>query len=99
SNGRRKVSVGLRRWWLRVDFDEDVKQLPQAHLRVLIYATVLSIGYADHMLGYQFGFSIFYLLPIIIATRNLGKNTGFFVSVLCAGLWSLMDAYHGVHRD
>ncbi len=85
-----------RRWWLRVDFDDDVKRLPKGHLRVLIYAIVLTIGYADHTLGYQFGFSIFYLLPIIIATRNLGKNTGLFISVMCAALWAGMDYVHGV---
>lgn len=85
-----------RKWWLRVDFDEDVKRLPKSKLRILIYAIVLSIGYADHVLGYQFGFSIFYLLPIIIATRNLGRNTGLFISVLCACLWAGMDYLHGV---
>jgi diguanylate cyclase (GGDEF)-like protein len=88
--------LALRRWWLRVDLDEDVKRLPKGHLRVLIYALVLAIGYADHVLGYQFGFSIFFLLPIIIATRNLGRNTGFFISVLCAVVWALMDIMHGV---
>jgi diguanylate cyclase (GGDEF)-like protein len=86
----------LKRWWLKVDFDDDVKRLPKGHLRVLVYSLVLAIGYADHVLGYQFGFSIFYLLPIIIATRNLGKNTGLFISVMCAALWAYMDSIHGV---
>ena len=86
----------MKRWWLRVDFDDDVKRLSKGHLRVLVYAIVCAIGYADHTLGYQFGFSIFYLLPIIIATRNLGKNTGLFISVMCAGLWALTDIMHGV---
>ncbi len=81
---------------MKVDFDDDVKRLPKGHLRVLIYAIVLSIAYADNLLGAQFGFSIFFLLPIIIATRNLGKNTGFFISVLCAALWALTDWMHGV---
>lgn len=89
--------MGYRGWFLRVDFDEDVKRLPKGHMRVLVYSTVCAIGYADHLLGYQFGFSIFYLLPIIIATRNLGKQTGLFVSILCAGLWALGDVMHGVN--
>lgn len=88
--------MAVRRWWLRVDFDEDVKRLPRGHLRLLIIATVMSIGYADHRLGYQFGFSIFFLLPIIIATRNLGKGHGLFMSVLCAAFWAGMDVVHGV---
>lgn len=88
--------MSLKRWWLRVDFDDDVKRLPKGHLRVLIYAVILAIAYADHVLGYQFGFSIFYLLPIIIATRNLGKNTGLFTSVLCAAIWGFMDDVHGM---
>ncbi len=83
-------------WWLRVDFDDDVRRLSKSYLRLLIYGLVLSIGYADHVLGYQFGFSIFYLLPIIMATRNLGKKTGLFVSVIGACLWAGMDYIHGV---
>lgn len=86
----------MKRWWLRVDFDDDVKRLSKAYLHVLTYSIVLCIGYADHVLGYQFGFSIFYLLPIIIATRNLGRNTGLFISVMCAGVWAYMDGMHGV---
>ena len=85
-----------RGWWLKVDFDEDVKRLSKAHLRLLVYSLVLAIGYADHILGYQFGFSLFYLLPIIIATRNLGRNHGLFISVMCAVLWALMDTMHNV---
>ncbi len=85
-----------RQKWLSVDFGDEVKRLPRGHIRLLIYAIVLSIGYADHSIGTQFGFSIFYLLPIILATRNLGKNTGLFISVLCACLWAGMDYLHGV---
>ena len=87
----------MSKWWLRVDFDEEVRQLPKGHLRALIYSTVLAVGYADHVLGAEFGFSIFYLLPVIIATRNLGRNTGFFISGLCALLAFGMDYLHGVH--
>ena len=87
----------MSRWWLRIDFDEDVKRLPKEHLRLLIYGVVLAIGYADHVLGAEFGFSIFYLLPIILATRNLGKNTGLLVSFLCSMLGAVMDYFHGVN--
>lgn len=84
-------------WWLRVDFDNDLRRLPAGHLRLLVYSTVGMIAYADHVLGYEFGFSIFYLLPIIIATRNLGRNTGLLISVICAALWSAMDNWHGAN--
>ena len=86
----------MKRWWLRVEFDEELKQTHRPHLRLLIIATVLCIAYADHTLGAEFGFSIFYLLPVMLATRNLGRNNGFFISVLCAFLGATMDYVHGV---
>lgn len=86
----------MAKWWMRVDFDEEVKRLPVGHQRLLIYGIIMAVAYADHVLGYEFGFSIFYLLPIIIATRNLGRNTGLLTSVICVSLWAMMDKYHGV---
>ena len=86
----------MSKWWMRVDFEEEVKRLPVGHQRLLVYGIVMAVAYADHALGYEFGFSIFYLLPIIIATRNLGRNTGFFISAVCVALWAAMDKYHGV---
>ena len=86
----------MSQWWLRVDFDEEVKRLPRGHMRVLIYATVMAIAYADHQLGYEYGFSYFYLLPVILATRNLGKVNGFIISAMAAALWAMMDKLHGI---
>ncbi len=85
----------MTQWWLRVDFDEEVKHLSKGYIRVLIYSTVLGVAYADHSLGYEYGFSYFYLLPVILASRNLGKMTGFFISAMCAVLWVRMDMMHG----
>ena len=87
----------MKRWWLSVSFDDQVNRLPRGHMRVLIYATVMLIAYADHQLGYEYGFSYFYLLPVILATRNLGKFNGFLISAMAAALWAMMDKFHGLH--
>ena len=86
----------MRQWWLSVSFGDEVKRLPRGHIRVLIYATVMAIAYADHKLGYEYGFSYFYLLPVILATRNLGKLNGFLISAMAAALWAMMDKFHGI---
>jgi diguanylate cyclase (GGDEF)-like protein len=86
----------MTQWWLKVGFEDEVKRMPVGHIRVLIYATVMAIAYADHQLGYEYGFSYFYLLPVILATRNLGKLNGFLISAMAAGLWAMMDKLHGI---
>ena len=86
----------MGRWWLQIGFNEQIARLPKGHMRVVIYATVLCVAYGDHVLGPEFGFSIFYLLPIILTTRNLGKSTGLVISVICTALGAGMDHFHGV---
>lgn len=72
-----------------------MKCLPRVPVELLIYSVVFLIGFADYLIGHSFGFSNFYLLPIIVTVRNLGKNRGLFISVLCAALWAGMDYFYG----
>jgi diguanylate cyclase (GGDEF)-like protein len=86
----------MSRWRLQIGFDEEIRRLPKWQINALMVATVLSVAYADHGLGPELGFSIFYLLPIIVATRNMGKRTGFMLALVCTVLGVLMDHVHGV---
>ena len=92
----RKIRRRVKEWWLSVALSDEVQRIPRGYAHVLICATVMLVAYADHHLGYEYGFSYFYLLPVILATRNFGKMNGFLVSVIAVGLWALMDSYHGL---
>jgi len=50
------------------------------------------IGLLDYWTGYEWGFSIFYLIPVLLATRLAGQGVGLFVSVASAGTWMLADS-------
>ena len=84
-----------KHWWLKTEFDESLKKKPRGTLRIMLYATVLCIGYADHRLGYQFGFSLFYLVPVILAARNMGTATALLISLLAVDTWFFTDSLAG----
>lgn len=60
-------------------------------------ALMLFIGYLDLITGYELSFSIFYVLPISLATWRVGSKTGHFLSVLSALTWLVVDISSG-HR-
>jgi diguanylate cyclase (GGDEF)-like protein len=74
---------------------------PKRKLSVLVaaaaVASVPALGLADWLTGPEWGFSIFYLIPIAAATWYAGRRAGLFVSVLSAVAWFLADLYSG-HR-
>ena len=51
------------------------------------------IGWLDYITGYEFGFFIFYFLPVAIASWYRGRRTGLAISILCAICWYLSDLY------
>lgn len=77
-----------KRWWLRTDFDERVKKKYTSDtLRILMYSLALLVAYVDYRMGFEFGFSLFYLLPIVLATKNLGTEAGFLTALFSTALW------------
>jgi diguanylate cyclase (GGDEF)-like protein len=49
------------------------------------------IGVIDYLTGYHLGFSLFYLVPISLATWKAGKRMGLVVSVAGAVTWFVAD--------
>ena len=45
----------------------------------------------DHATGYELSFSIFYILPVALASWYGGKHAGLFVSVFSAMCWLILD--------
>ena len=52
---------------------------------------VLVIGYVDLLTGYEVSFSIFYVLPIALASWFTSKRIGYLFCGLCAIVWLLAD--------
>ena len=56
---------------------------------------VLLIGVPDYLLGYGVSFSIFYLVPILIAAWYAGKGAGIYMAVISAAIWFTADELSG----
>jgi hypothetical protein len=53
---------------------------------------ILAIGAAEHATDQRLGFSIFYLIPILIVTRSAGRRAGWLAALGAALTWMLVDA-------
>ena len=49
------------------------------------------VGVLDYATGFEISFSIFYLIPILIISWNVGKRAGFGFAVLGAVVWLIVD--------
>lgn len=47
------------------------------------------IGFADYVTGYTLALSLFYLFPVLLATRVLGRIAGFALAGSAACVWTL----------
>ena len=52
---------------------------------------LLLFGWLDYVTGYEFGFFIFYFIPVSIAAWWGGRNPGVIMGCLCAAAWFLAD--------
>lgn len=51
------------------------------------------IGWLDYITGYEFGFFIFYFIPVAIAAWYCGRWAGIEIAVGSAAVWYLSDKY------
>ena len=78
------------RWTLNID------QNSQKFLVVLFcIMLVLLIGVIDYQTGYELAFSLFYLIPICLATWVAGRDVGLLISLLSACAWYVADVFSG----
>jgi len=69
------------------------------HLRLIELSSVLillGLGWLDYVTGYEFGFFIFYFIPVSITTWYAGRWSGLAMAVASAVAWYLSDllAHH-----
>jgi K+-sensing histidine kinase KdpD len=56
-------------------------------------ALLLLIGWLDNITDYEFGFFIFYFIPVAITAWFVGKRSGLFAAVAAAICWYFSDYY------
>jgi hypothetical protein len=52
---------------------------------------LLSLGLLDYSTGYEFGFFIFYFIPVAIASWYGGRAEGIAMAILCGVCWYASD--------
>jgi hypothetical protein len=62
-------------------------------IEVVSLAVLGCIGWLDYLTGYEFGFFIFYFIPVAISSWYCGKRLGLQVAFGSAIVWYLSDKY------
>jgi hypothetical protein len=58
---------------------------------VVIALSVVVLGFVDYVTGYEFGFFLFYFLPIAIAAWKVGPTSSYLISILSSIVWFFSD--------
>ncbi len=56
-------------------------------------AVLVLIGWLDYITGYEFGFFIFYFIPVATSAWFVGRRSGLFMAVTSAIIWYLSDKH------
>lgn len=56
---------------------------------------IVLVGYVDYLTGYEYAFSLFYLIPITLIVWFAGRNLGLIASLFSAAAWLTADIYAG----
>jgi K+-sensing histidine kinase KdpD len=62
-------------------------------VNVISLLTLLLIGWLDYITGYEFGFFIFYFIPVSISAWLCGRKPGLVMAFSSALCWYLSDKY------
>ena len=62
-------------------------------IRAASLAVLLLIGWLDYITGYEFGFFIFYFIPVAIAAWYCGRKDGISIAIASAVCWYMSDCF------
>ena len=62
-------------------------------ISIMSLMTLFVIGWLDYITGYEFGFFIFYFIPVSISAWFNGRKAGLIMACLSAACWYLSDYY------
>ncbi|MBU1239656.1 GGDEF domain-containing protein [Myxococcota bacterium] len=78
-------------------FDVFLRKLSPLMVTLISIFMVVILALVDHLTGYEVSFSVFYLVPITLATWYGGFFHGTLISFLSAMAWILVDWSAGRH--
>lgn len=52
---------------------------------------VILAPFADYFTDYQFGFSVFYLVPVLLVSWYVGRVWGVLIAVAATGVWTIVE--------
>lgn len=67
----------------------------QLRILVLDIMLVLGVGYLDYLSGYEWSFSIFYVIPVYLAAKKLNLYQAISICLLSTIVWFLADKAAG----
>ena len=62
-------------------------------INIISLITLLVIAWLDYITGYEFGFFIFYFIPVSISAWLNGRKAGLIMACMSAACWYLSDYY------
>ena len=62
-------------------------------INIISLITLLIISWLDFITGYEFGFFIFYFIPVSISAWFNGRQAGLLMGCMSAACWYLSDFY------
>jgi diguanylate cyclase (GGDEF)-like protein len=77
--------------------DAILRRLPSPVIFLLCLLYIGSLAAVDYSTGYEFSFSLLYILPVAAATWYIGRGPGLTLAVICSGTWLGTDWAAG-HR-
>jgi len=66
-------------------------------LIVIGFILIVIVGFLDFLTGYEYSFSVFYVLPISLITWNSSQQLGFLASFASACIWLTAQISSGQH--
>jgi diguanylate cyclase (GGDEF)-like protein len=74
------------------------RYIGHSHKSLLIFSSlvfVLLLGYLDYLSGFEFSFSLFYLLPVSMIAWFVNRNSALLIATLSALMWFLSNKMAG----
>jgi len=77
------------------DLDRVLEARPRWQINVSGLVLIVLFGVLDHVTGFELSFSVFYLIPIILAAWYVRRSAGFVMGLVSAVMWLSMDYTSG----
>jgi diguanylate cyclase (GGDEF)-like protein len=86
-----RIEVMHGMYGLAAKVDRFLNALSRSQIVAAACCSVVLIGVADYVTGYQISVSVFYLVPVMLAAWYAGKRAGIGLAVVSSFIWLTVD--------